>query len=239
VAIDAASLDAAPIPQLLEYMEHRDPRLRADAACALGDRVRTREIDGLDGDVCGRLALLLEDNEPFVRFEAAIALAEVQDNRATPVLLGAMHRRSLRLDAIRSLGTMGDSNAVQPLLRFMQRWLLPWADRLQAAAALCALGNATGAEYLAGKLNSRKHAERAAAIHFVGESRHPEAVEHLESVLADRNDTMRDVAARALGVLGDRAAQNALTAARETADDELRVDIDEALARLAKRPGPG
>jgi HEAT repeat protein len=232
MSIDPADLDAAPIPTLVEYLEHEDPRLRADAACALGDRVRTREIDGLDGDVCRRLALMLEDEEPFVRFEVAIALAEVQDKRATPVLLGAMHRRSLRLDAIRALGTMRDRVAVEPLRRFMERWLLPWADRLQAAGALCALGDATGADYLVEKLTSRKDAERAAAVHFLGESKHPKALAYLESILADHEDRMRDVAARALGLLGDPAAREALEKARTAADNELRADIDEALALL-------
>lgn len=234
MAFDAEALDGAPIPELVDYLENEDPRLRADAACALGDRVRTRELDGLDAEVRRRLALMLDDKEPFVRFEAAIALAEVHDTRATKLLLGAMEKRSLRLDAIRALGTMRDPVAVEPLLRFMQRWLLPWADRLQAAAALCALENETGAEYLVDKLTSRKHAERAAAVHFLGESKHPRALEYLEKILADHNDRMRDVAARALGLLGDPAARQALEAARQAADEELRTDIDEALAQLAR-----
>jgi len=206
--------------------------VRSDAACALGDRLRTRELDELSPTARVKLINLLDDREVMVRFEAAVALAEAHDYRATPLLLGAMRSKAVRLDAIRALGTMGDPSAIEPLKTFMRRWLLPWADRLQAAAALCALGENGGADYLASKLASHKRAERAASIHFIGESRHPEARLRLEKLLADTTDPMRDVAVRALGLLADPTSRSALEAARDSADEELRTDIDEALARL-------
>ncbi len=225
-------LDTAPLATLVAHLDDNNPLERADAACALGDRLRTRELRALDAEVQARLVALLRDLDPAVRLEAAIALAEVHDARATDVLLAAIRVRALRLDAIRALGTLGNRSAAPPLLELMQRWLLPWADRLQAAAALCALGDAEGATFLAHKLLSRRRAERAAAIHFMGESRHPRARAILEVILADAKDGMRDVAARALGLLGDAAAAPALRAARAQADKELCADIDEALARL-------
>jgi len=44
--------------------------------------------------------------------------------------------------------------------------------------------------------------------------------------------TSFDVAARALGFLGDPASAPVLEAARTNADEALRSDIDQALARL-------
>jgi len=126
-------------------------------------------------------------------------LAEARDHRATPLLLLAMRHRTFRLDAVRALGTMGDPQAVAPLRELMGRWLMPWADKLQAAAALCALGDQSGARYLQERLGSRKAAERAAAIHFIGESQHPEALALLTRLLQTPQEPMRDVAARALG----------------------------------------
>lgn len=227
-----ADFDGVSIPSLVEYLEHDDARVRADAACALGDRLRTRGVAELELPVRHAIAALIKDREPFVRFEAAIALAESQDHRGTAVLLVAIRKRSLRLDAIRALGTMGDPAAVEPLRALMTRWLMPWADRLQAAAALCALRETTGSDYLESMLTSRRLPERGAAIHFLGESRHPKARPLLVTILADRSDAMRDVAARSLGLLGDPATREALESARHGADEELASDIDEALRRL-------
>ncbi len=229
-----ADFDGVSIPSLSEYLGHDDARIRSDAACALGDRLRTRAVEVLDAPVLDEIATLLVDREPFVRFEAAIALACAQDRRGTAVLLAAIRNRSLRLDATRALGTMGDRAAIEPLRALMERWLMPWADRLQAAAALCALGEATGAEYLESKLTSRRAPERGAAIHFVGESRHPKGRAVLEAILTDGDDRMRDVAARALGLLGDPGAREALERARHGADAELASDIDAALDSLGR-----
>jgi HEAT repeat protein len=231
-----AQLDGASIPQLLEFLHSNAAQLRCDAACALGDRLRTRELVTLDDAVRERLIALLQDAVLGVRFEAAIALAEAQDPHATAVLLNATGSRALRLDAIRALGSGGDLQAVGPLTKIMHRWLLPWADRLQAAAALCALGDSDAAAYLTTRLTSRRAAERAAAIHFLGESAHPAALELLTQILQDRRDLMRDVAARALGLLRNAQARPFLQKALADADAELAHDIHEALARLPAPP---
>lgn len=230
--------DGASIPELVDYIRGEIPELRGDAACALGDRLRTRELHRLDSDVQNMLADLLDDPYPLVRLEAAIALAEVQDSRATRLLLAATRVRQHRLDAIRALGTLGDPEAIPPLKRIMQRRWMAWADKLQAAAALCAIGDSDGADYLAARLSSRRLAERAAAAHFLGESRHPQARTLLEPILAQTDHELRDTVARALGLLGDRNAKSALLAARDAADPALRDDIDRSLAKLEKGQAP-
>lgn len=226
--------DGASIPELTQLLSSGDPSERADAACALGDRLRCREVGRLEPAVVDAIALRLEDEVPMVQFEAAIALAEAHDRRATELLLISARYRPFRLDAIRALGTLGDPAAIPELRVLMNRWLMPWADRLQAAAALCALGDPAGADYLRTKLRSRKKAERAAAIHFIGESRHPDAIGLLTGILASPRDPMRDVAVRALGFVAEPGARGALESARHQADDELRQEIDESLARLQR-----
>jgi len=225
-------LEGASVPMLHALMGDTEPGKRADAACALGDRLRTGDLESLPPEIIDCLARLLDDSAVMVRFEAAVTLAEAHDDRATPLLLGAMRSRSVRLDAIRALGTLGDQSAIDPLRLFMDRWLLPWADRLQAAAALCALHDSNGAAYLESKLGSKRRAERAAAIHFIGESRHPRGRVLLQEILGNRKDPMRDVAARALGLLGDVGARPILEAARQSADAELAADIEAALTKL-------
>ncbi len=224
--------DTASLDELLGCLTHEQFLVRADAACALGDRLRTRELVTLDEPLRMRLRRLLDDREVLPRVEAAITLAELQDPEATPILLAAARSRTFRLDAVRALGRGGDSRAIPFLLKLLNGFMKPWADRMQAAGSLCALGNADGRAYLQEKLRSRKSAERAAAIHFLAESRHPEALSLLSTILANALDPHRDVAARALGLLGNPAGKDALLAARAAADADLLSDIEASLAAL-------
>jgi HEAT repeat protein len=224
--------DGASLPELAALMHSEHAQARADATTAIGDRLRTRELDAMPPDIHELVVDLLGDQVPIVRFEAAMTLAEAHDQRGTDLLIQAAAHRHFRLDAVRALGAMGDQRAAPTLAGMMGKILMPWADRLQVAAALCALRDARGAEYLAKKLASRRKPERAAAIHFIGESHHPRARELLTPIVDDAKDAMRDVAARALGILGDPAAAPSLEAARVGADEALRADIDQALAQL-------
>lgn len=229
--------DAASVNELENLLHSGDAQLRADAATALGDRLRTRELDALPPELRELLVDRLEDEVPIVRFEAAMTLAELHDPRGTSLLMSAASTRSFRLDAVRALGTMGDTRAVPFLAEMLGRFFFPWADKLQAAAALCALGDKRGQDYLREKLESRRSSERAAAAHFIGESRHPEARRILDAMVADAKHPLRDVAVRALGLLGDPTVTPILEAARADADEALRSDIDQALT-LLKQAAP-
>jgi HEAT repeat protein len=209
---------------LLEQLQGSHPKDRTDAACALGDRLRTHEIE-FDPQI--RLALLkaLEDPVPAVRVETAIALSEVQEYLATPILLWAAKRPATRLDALLALGAMRDPSTVPFLQQLLRRWLLPWADRLQAAAALCSMQMAEGTTYLEQKLLSRRVAERAAAIYFIGHCQHPNACVLLKPILLNVKDPLRDGAARALGFVKDPQAKHLLGSALVDAEGELKEDI--------------
>ena len=226
--------DTATVQEVEALLDNESPFVRADAACVFGDRLRTGEVTELSLSVRTRLERMLDDREVLPRVEAAITLAEIHDPLATPILLAATRSRTFRLDATRALGATGDSRAIPELKKLMSRWLLAWADRLQAAAALCALGDPSGAAYLEEKLGSRRPAERAAALHFIGECHHPRAFEILCRVLTTKDDPQRDVAARTLGLLGDGRGRDALSQARQNADTELLADIEDALVLLDK-----
>jgi len=99
------------VPELLEQLQSNHPIDRTDAACALGDRLRAQEI-ALDESLHAGLLKALADPVPAVRVETAIALSEVQDHRATQILLWAAKRTVTRLDALLALGTMRDPLAV-------------------------------------------------------------------------------------------------------------------------------
>ena len=229
---DEQDLDGASLPELAALLGSENPRARADALCALGDRLRTHELSKLEESLVQKLVALLDDTQDEVQLEAAITLAEMQDSRATPILVAALRNKKWRLDAIRALGALGDRSVVDALTRLMTGWLMPWADRMQSAAALCRLQDQNGARYLEEKLKSRREAERAAAIHFLAESKHPQARDLLLKILSDTTHAMRVGAARALGLLGDPSVRPALIAARHNASNDLLEDIEEALQKL-------
>jgi HEAT repeat protein len=229
----AVDFENASLHSLTALLTGDDPHHQADAACTLGDRLRSGELEALP-QACLEGLVHLVQGAPFtVQLEAAITLSELQDTRGTPVLVDALAHRTFRLDAIRALGIMGDLSAIASLQFWMNRRWAAWADRLQAAAALCMLKDPTAAHYLQKRLSSRKQAERAAAIHFVGESRHPEALSLLLQITENTGDPLRDVAARSLGILGNPAATAPLERLLPQTTGELNSDIQETLASLA------
>jgi len=219
--------DGASVPELHELLGHQDPLVQSDAACALGDRLRTGELDTLDAPVIETLRELIAFPSYIVQFEAAITLAELQETAATQLLLNATESRRFRLDAIRALGTLGNPEAIEPLRTMLGRFLLPWADKLQAAAALCALQDAEGQAYLVERLSSRRVPERASAIHFLGESKHPDALSYLQHILEDPTDSMQDVAARTLMLLPRELALPIIEKNLPKASGELLEELEQ------------
>ena len=191
------------LEELQELLDHANPQIRSDAICSLGDRLRLKSLSALPREIIEQLAKLLGDDSFLVQLESAITLAEIQDHRGTFVLMEAVRRKDFRLDALRALGQMQDPMAIALLQNWMEKRFAPWADRMQAAAALAELGIPTAYDYLEKKLSSRKKAERAAAIHFLGATKHPAASEHLLRIVKETHDPHRDCAARALGLLGN------------------------------------
>ncbi len=223
------------MPVLLEHLQSPNPLERADAACAIGDRLRCKEIHSLDPEVHNTLLMLLKDRVKEVQFEAAITLAQIQDNHALDILLQAMRHRHTRLDAVRALGELKAPEAIPALHQTMQSWWMPWADKLQAAAALCRMNHPEGVQYLTQKIHSTRTAERAAAIHFIGESQHPDALQMLTALLENPQEPLKDTAVRALGMLGDEKGLHVLAQMKKEAEEDLLEDIETAVQQIKNK----
>jgi hypothetical protein len=113
----------------------------------------------------------------------------------------------------------------------LRKWWLPWADTLQAAAALCALGDAQGAAYLEKRIQARRFAEAAAALHFIGESKHPRALDLLGNALRGHHTKLAGTAARTLALphLRDPETEAMLRDELKKRSGELAEEIHEAL----------
>ena len=64
------------------------------------------------------LLAALQDRDPAIRKQAAVALGNLGDRRATAGLIGALKDRDdgVRLEAVIALGRIGDPQAIEPLI---------------------------------------------------------------------------------------------------------------------------
>lgn len=103
-------------PIVAEFLQHSDPRVRADAGNTLA---RLKLNDGNEE----LRKLLAQDVDPVVRANAARVLGVTEDKLSFDALLGSLRDRDLRarVSAIRALGALKDKRATQPLLAFANR----------------------------------------------------------------------------------------------------------------------
>lgn len=112
-----AALEASRQPygtELQAYLKHPDPEVRARAVRAVGRLQDPAAVEDL--------AVLLEDEYPEVRLEAAFALGQIPGRASEKVLLGALRREiglPLRLRLIEAAVKAGDSS----MLTRLDDWL--------------------------------------------------------------------------------------------------------------------
>ncbi|NMB76121.1 MAG: HEAT repeat domain-containing protein [Myxococcales bacterium] len=195
---------------------------RADAAEALAEA-----RDALSAPA---IRALLSDPDPISAFRAAVALSVLGDDAGVEVLVWALDKRDLCFEALRGLTRLAAPAALEPVQRFFaRRWLHP-LERLQAAAALHVMGDASGTAHLERCQTSTRAEERGFALELAGALRLPGALELLRGVLEDERDIHRLDAARGLSLLGDARAIPVLErTARDPSDPELAALAQQAL----------
>jgi HEAT repeat protein len=153
------------------------------------------------------LLAILGDQSARLELRATISwvLGRLGDQRATSHLVEALKDQApeLRTAAVRSLGELGEEQAVQPLIAAM----LEDEDsrvRLSAAYSLGLLGDKAAVEPLLAKLGdpSEDPKVRGMAAEALADLRDQRAVEPLIAALRDASVDVRYWAAFALGELG-------------------------------------
>jgi HEAT repeat protein len=227
--------DAGAVDPLGAALEDSDVDVRQAAAEALGQSGDARAVDPLiaalkDSAVdvqqtaAGALAQIAEENtDKDLKYQAALALAEIDDPRAVNLLVGIvasqrfsamMHGResSLEEGALQALVGMG-SPAVDPLIQCLRPHLVKTGHNkskninhgrnMVAVESLVRIGDSRAVEPLAGYLSSYKgEDERSKAAWALGELNDPSARESLVEGLKDRAQSVRSEAAEALLKLG-------------------------------------
>ena len=233
--------------ELLAYLGHRDPQERERAALLLGkpgnkqavmplidalhdsaEIVRSRAAQSLGtiGDRCAVEPLIdcLDDADVYVRIEAAIALGEIGDEQATDALVPIIEDKRgdsrLRASAVKALGlTAGQAEHYLDVL--LEAAEDEDEDVQQAAIeALYHVDDVQLTDRYIKLLQERfdvSNNNMMDIISKLGETKDPRAVEPLTHVLTMDNLVYRELAAEALGRIGDRRALPALEMAlRET-----------------------
>lgn len=179
------------------------------------------------------LARLLADRRVEVAAEAAFRLAERGDRRAVPVLCRTLRHPDLGFEAARLLGELADPAAGPALRAYVSRWLADPLTRLQAAAALCRMGDGTGEAILLRALRSWRRPVRGFAIELLSGLRSAAAYDSILAVAGRPADYHCGTAARALGRYGDPRGAEALCALLEGhPDPEVRQDAARALGEI-------
>lgn len=164
------------------------------------------QISAAEGDPVPQLISKLKRGDPIKRAEAAHALGESGDPRALGPLVQVLRDQDedgqVRMGAAMALGSLGDRAAVAPLIEFVR------VDMQKRTGII------------------------AAGIGALGELRDPRAVPILLEALNNRAEDWlyREMAARALGSIGDRRAVSSLIAAAYMGD--TRHDAIGALAEI-------
>jgi HEAT repeat protein len=209
---------------LARHLSDPNARVRCEAAGRLADLALPSSR--------GALAAALQDRSAAVRFEAARGMAGLKHAAGFDVLIAALEDNELRFRALSALAILADPRALPHVKAIFSRFLINAFDRTQAAGVLALLGDPDGEKHLLARAAKKWTPDRPMALELLGEVKAKEALPTLSRILENRKDTCRGSAARALGRLKSAEARAVLERAKTTADEELKVDIDEGLQLL-------
>lgn len=246
-AIELSQARERAISELETLAQHANPAIRANALEGLleapgrsTDWLRRGLADENPGvravalagvGKTGRAALapecvfLLRDRSPFVRLNAAYALAANGDPQGTPIIARSLLESDnprLRAQAAFVLGELGNPSAL-PLLREAAAEPMPMAPEGQVRLMTLQMSEAMV------KLGEREQVQPIRAALY------PARAQDLEATA---------LAARILGEVGDQGSQNQLALLTARLDDrgnmlpaEVRLSAVYALAQLGKTQG--
>ncbi len=210
---------AAP---LIRALADDDAELRARA---------TQALSRLGESAVEPLVVATSDGEWKTRMHAAMALGELDDERAVAPLIQLLgdYQEQVRDSAIDALSRLGEA-AVQPLVLALGQWGV--TDGAAAAKALAHLGDIAVGPLTEALGNQRNRDVRRHAALALRQMEIPEAVTPLIDALFDEDDLVRGAAAKGLGNLGDRRALGPLRRLRSDRDPSVRESVAEALEKL-------
>ncbi|WP_373047984.1 HEAT repeat domain-containing protein [Vulgatibacter sp.] len=228
--------ELAHVDRVARLLEDPSPGVRLQVIHTLGPL-------GLP-EVAEALVPRLRDEDLRVRTTAASALAFGGDARGLDVLVEALEKRATReeaLHALRQIAAADERGAVAEAVRrifgglFTSRF-----ERVAAAGVLAALGDAGGRTHLVER-TGKTGMDRPLAMELCGELGIAEAEPLLVQAAADRKDTLRGTALRALASMQAASAFPSCSDVLldESEDVDVRSDAAEGLLLLGTAAAEG
>jgi HEAT repeat protein len=179
------------------------------------------------------LNAMARDTDEAVRLTAVAALGSLRNPGAVPALAAVLQSNAddgMRDAAVRALGEIGDESAIDALLATLEASGGPTEPMVEAVARV---GDRKAVPALLTLLSDPSDEIRAAAAHALAELEDPCALEPLLELLRNnRNSDVRESAALALGLIGDRSVVAALIEALHDTASSVRVEAAWALGHL-------
>ncbi|MEE2900733.1 MAG: HEAT repeat domain-containing protein [Myxococcota bacterium] len=203
---------------LIKLLDDEHPRVRQEAAAALGDSSAKKAIPVLLEH--------LSDPDEQTRFECSFALASMKDSRGLPLLLDSLSSSKRRIDALEGIRRLADKSALSTLEPLSRKFFLGWPERLTVLATMYAVGDKTVVPRITEKAESRNKAEKALAIGLIGTHGIVEAVEFLSRTIEKAEESLALQIIDTLKVLGTSEAFSAIT--KIASSDRLSNQVMEA-----------
>lgn len=220
VTVLADVTDARARAALVRAANDEDPEVRHFALRMVGSMSDISELDPLIS--------ALSNRDTALRKTAADVLSSMEPDRVVPSLLSALKQDAYG-DVSRTLGRIGDSRAVEPLLLTLES-----ATYVSRQAALEALGSIADRRALPAFLkamNDDTTGVREAAVRGLDKLKSPDSITRLIEALTDPAPTVREGASLALEHMGGLVIQ-ALLPSLESPDWRIRLNTVQILGRI-------
>lgn len=208
VADELAQIGPPAVPRLIAALTDKDGYVRSAAAEALGSVGDGRAVESLIVAMQYRDTQVYEDDEDAeARLNATLALGKIGDLRALSELLDVASGKDLQLAsyAIDALGMLGDTRAIPRLIGALQihDQDLPKAAR----SALIKIGPPAVLPLIESLRNSEGH-WRIHALKALGGIGDPRALDSVQTLLDDPDESVRLNAAQALAEIQKKNASS-------------------------------
>ena len=214
------------VDHLLDALKDESWEVRHDAVIALGEVGGEKAVKGLAG-------LLEEEDEFEIKEKTIYSLGKIGDKEAVKVLEGFIGEEELHQTLARSLCSIDDQVAEEPLIKLFEE-----GERDTRMIVVEGLGGMERSDVILNTLYKglkddiwRVREESAKALGRLGDE---DAVENILDLLDDENSYVVEASLKSLGKLGDVSVVDELSEKLDDREASIRIASAEALGEIGE-----